>query len=259
MYIVVGCGGTNDSPEVVETLVHHLGKLAFEVRQMLAGGGPVVLAHFAESAPAETLAGNLSRDGMPVQVIDSRAVRDRDLPFVVHRFVPGDQAMSLESADGDRCDMSYGEIDLLLAAMGSTGAITRTVSVSERRFSLGKTLLAGGVPMTRKVAREQTLTSEERDEVLWVVAGARPPVVFPRGGLVYDGLGESKQVSRDLNFAQLKKSLQQLAPHARYDERLLKRAGVVHLLGKGLNPDTDLDLAFEILARCLRREANPAV
>lgn len=63
-------------------------------------------------------------------------------------------------------------------------------------------------------------------------------------------------MSRDLNFSHLRNELQRLAPRALYDDRLLKRAGVVHVLGKSLSPDTDLDLALEILARCLRLAAE---
>jgi hypothetical protein len=60
------------------------------------------------------------------------------------------------------------------------------------------------------------------------------------------------QFTRDLNFAQLKKELRRLAPQAVYDDRLLKRAALIRLLGPTLSPETDLDLAFEVLARSLR-------
>jgi hypothetical protein len=68
----------------------------------------------------------------------------------------------------------------------------------------------------------------------------------------YDGLGDAMQVSRDLNFGYLKNALRRLAPQATYNDRLLKRAALVKVLGPALSPEADLDLAFEILARSLR-------
>jgi hypothetical protein len=46
--------------------------------------------------------------------------------------------------------------------------------------------------------------------------------------------------------------LRRLSPRASYDDRLLKRVGLARLLGPALDPETNLDLAAEILARSLR-------
>ncbi len=67
----------------------------------------------------------------------------------------------------------------------------------------------------------------------------------------FDGLGSAMQLTRDLNFAYLKRELQRLAPQARYDDRLLKRAAMIRLIGPTLSPEADHDLAFEVLSRSL--------
>jgi hypothetical protein len=77
-------------------------------------------------------------------------------------------------------------------------------------------------------------------------------VIFNRAAMNYDGLGAAMKLTRALNFSHLTNELRRLAPQACYDDRLLKRAGLVRLLGPALSPETDLDLAFEILARSLR-------
>jgi hypothetical protein len=71
--------------------------------------------------------------------------------------------------------------------------------------------------------------------------------------MVYDGFGAAMKLSRELNFAYLKSELRRLCPEAVYDDRLLNRLGQVRLLGPALNPESSLDLAFEILARSLQR------
>jgi hypothetical protein len=70
--------------------------------------------------------------------------------------------------------------------------------------------------------------------------------------MTYDGLGAAMKLSRELNFTYLISELRRLSPGAAYDDRLLKRVGQTRLLGPALNPETNLDLAAEILARSLR-------
>ena len=106
--------------------------------------------------------------------------------------------------------------------------------------------------MTKKVKSEKTVTIEERDETLWLYTQEQTKVIFDRTAMNYDGLGDVMQLTRDLNFTHLKKELRRLAPQACYDDRLLKRAALVRVIGPALNPETDFDLAFEILARSLR-------
>jgi len=55
-----------------------------------------------------------------------------------------------------------------------------------------------------------------------------------------------------LNFAYLASELRRHSPQAVYDDRLLNRVGQVRLLGPVQNPETNLDLAAEILAQSLR-------
>jgi hypothetical protein len=255
MHIVAVCSWQQEEDAVAATIAEILGILVFEARQKIAGGGPAVLASFADPKQAETLAARLSQASVPALVIDSAVVRQRKASFPVRRFVLGAQALQLESFAAEPCEIAYGTIELLLVATCSSGEKQTTATVTERKFSIGKTLLAGGVPMTKKVTREETVPSTERDETLWLYARGRATVVFSRGTMSYDGLDEAMQVSRDLNFGYLKNALRRLAPQATYNDRLLKRAALVKVLGPALSPEADLDLAFEILARSLRE--NP--
>ncbi len=251
MYLVVVYGWQIEEGEAAKAVADTLGILLFEARQKIAGGGPRVLATFADAPPAEALAARLSAAGVPALTIDPVSVRSGTPPFPVRRFVLGREALELESSAGDMCRIDYGTIDLLLVANCSAGQTQTTHTTTERKFSLGKTILSGGLPMTKKVTTEETLTSSERDETLWLYAREWGTVSFNRADLDYSDLGDAMQLTRELNFNRLKTSLRALAPQAGYDDRLLKRAEQVRLIGPSLNPDTDIDLAFEILSRTL--------
>lgn len=257
MHIVVVHGWQKEEALVAKTIADKLGTVVFEARQKISGGGPAVIASYAESRSAETLATNLSQEGVPALVIDTVHVRSRNRYFAVRRFVLGAQALQVESIDGTSCSIDYAAIELLLDATCSFGQTQTTSTVTERKFSLGKTLLSGGIPMTKKVKQEVTVKVEGRDETLWLYARGRETVIFGRSTMNYNGLGDAMQFTRDLNFAKLKNELRQRAPQAVFDDRLLRRAVLVRLLGPSLSPETDLDLAFEILARSLREKASP--
>jgi hypothetical protein len=256
MHLVAVYGWREEEAVVAKTIADTMGTVVFEARQKISGGGPAVLKSFADSQQAEAMAAKLSQDGVPAFVIDTESVRNRSQPLHVRRFVLDSQALQLELFDGANCNIDYDKIALLLVAICNSGQSQTTVTETKRKFSLGKTLLAGGVPMTKKVKSETAVTLEERDETLWLYTQEQATLIFDRAAMNYDGLGDAMQFTRDLNFTHLKNELRRLAPQASYDDRLLKRAALVRVLGSALNPETDHDLAFEILARSLRKKSD---
>lgn len=251
MHVVVIHRWTEETTELVQALAVALGITAYEIRQRMIGGGPAVVASFADPQQARTLSTKLNQSGVATLIIDADAVRSKTGRFLVRRFELKEWLLRIEASDGQSAEIAYGDIDLLLPGTRILGQ-SETITVTERKFSLGRTILSGGIPLTKKVERQEEVNTEERENVLYLYAGERPPVVFSQSGMVYDGLGAAMKMSRELNFAYLTSELRRLCPAAGYDDRLLKRLGQVRLLGPAQNPETNLDLAFEILARSLR-------
>jgi len=252
MHVVVIHRWQNEIAELAPLLAAALEVTAFDARQRLIGGSPVVVGSFGEARPARALGRELQKRGFYGFVLDAAAVRSGNTPFVVRRFELGGHSLRIEAVDGRREEIAFAAIDLLLPATSISGH-TETRTTTERKFSMGKTLMAGGVPLTKKVKHQEEVAREEHEEVLHLRAAKRPPVLFYRSGMHYDGLGEAMKMSRELNFAYLISELRRPSPNAVYDERLRRRAGQAKLLGPALNPETNLDLAVEILARSLRR------
>ena len=252
MYLVVLHDWKMEEGAVALLVAEKLETVAFEARQKLSGGSPVVIATFADEDHARALVASLTQEDLPAFMIDSEDVRKQQSPFYVQRFVLGEEALKVESREGDSYEIQYGAIDLLLVAICKAGEIQTTGIEINRKFSLGKTLLAGGLPMTKQIKTEKIVTVEERDESLWLYTHDRALFIFDRPVMNFDGLGEAMQFTRDLNFAHLKNELKRLAPRARFDDRLLKRAAMIRLIGPALNPEVDHDLTFEILSRSMR-------
>lgn len=252
MYLVAIHHWQQETAEVAEIVATALNILVFEARQKIVGGEPVVIASFADQNRAEELAIKITRAGIPTWVIDTLKVRNNNLQQHATRVELGAQTLQVKISTGEFLEIEYETIDLLLLATCSAGQIGKGNTTTRRKFSLGKTLLAGGIPMTKKVKTTEILSTEERDKTLWLYSNTGEALVFTRNALVYSDLGKTRRMTRDLNFTYFLKELQRLAPQARYNDRLLTRVGQVQVLGTVLNPESNLDLAFEILSQSLR-------
>jgi hypothetical protein len=250
MHVVVIHG--EETAELAQALSAVLGITVFEARQRLIGGGPAVAASFADPRQAQALAAKLVQGGFATLVVDAAPTRSGTGHFVVRRFELGERSLRIESVDGQSAEIAYGEIDLLLSGTRIAGQ-TESITVTERKFSLGRTVLSGGLPLTKKVSRQEEVSTEERTKFLFLYADNRPQVVLRQSGMTYDGFGAAMKMSRELNFAFLTSELRRLTPEAVYDDRLLNRVWQVRLLGPAQNFENNLDLAAEILSRSLRR------
>jgi hypothetical protein len=252
MHIVVINCWREETEESAQAISRALGITVFEVRQRMICGSPAVISSFADPQQALILVKKLNQIGIATMVVDATEVRSRAGNIIVRRFELNESSLRLETDDRQRAEIPYGKIDLLLPCT-SIVKYSETKTVTERKFSLGKTILAGGIPMSKKVEHQKDMTTEKYRKVLYLYVGRRQqPVVFSQDGMAYDGLGAAMKISRELNFTYLMNELHRLSPGAAYDDRLLKRIGQVRLLGSTLNPETNLDLAVEILARTLR-------
>jgi hypothetical protein len=253
MHVVVIHGWKEETAELVQAISSALGITVFEARQRMIGGGPAVLASFADPQQALALSKKLNQNGIATLVVDAAEVRSRAGHFIVRRFELNESSLHIETSDWQRAEIPYGEIDLLLPGTSIVG-YSEKKTITERKLSVGKTLLAGGIPMSKKVEHQEEVTTEERSKVLYLYAGNRLPIVFSQNGMTYDGLGAAMKLSRELNFTYLISELRRRNPRAVYDDRLRNRVGLVRLLGPAQSPENNLDLAVEILARSLRHE-----
>lgn len=252
MYLVAIHHWQQEANVVAEIIATTLNILVFEARQKIAGGDPVVIASFADQNQAIELTTKLINAGVPAWQVDTQKVRNNNCRQDISRFSLGLQTLEVETLGNEPVAIGYETIDLLLLATCSAGQIEKGKTTSRRKFSLGKTLLAGGIPMTKKVKTTEIMSSEERDKTLWLYTSTGKTLVFTCNALDYSALGEARQMTRDLNFTYFLRELQQLAPQARYNDQLLTRVGQAQLLGTVLHPESDLDLAFEILSQSLR-------
>jgi len=256
MYLVTVHRWQQETTVVAEVIAPALNILVFEARQKITGGEPVTIASFAEKNQAEELAAKLTQADIPTLVIDPQLVREQNRHQQVAYFTFGTESLQIKTFSDELFAIGYKTLDLLLLATCGTGQGETSTTTTQRKFSMGKTLLAGGIPMTKKITTTEIAKSDERDKTLWIYTNTGETLIFTCNTLSYAGLGEARQMTRNLNFSYLLQEIRRLAPQAHYDDRLLNRVGQVQILGPLLNPDTDLDLAFALLSRSLKTDLH---
>jgi len=131
-----------------------------------------------------------------------------------------------------------------------------TETTTEKKISMKRTVLAGGIPRTKESTTLTTLREEQRQELLYLQAGRRATFIFRQFEISFAGHGSNLQLTSERNMALLKQRLRNHCPQLRYDERLLTRSGQVRLLGPRLAPELYFDLALKLLTQCLKKSSG---
>ena len=149
--------------------------------------------------------------------------------------------------------MVFSSVRLLLRASRLISESTTEI-VRERKLSLGRAILTGGLVMTRVEKRKRQLTRGEPEGLLYVYAEGHRPLYFGQLALDYRGLGGRLAPNAAQNFAHLWDALRERCPRAIRNDLLTNRTFQAALLGPALSPERHLDLAISLLKRHLSPE-----
>jgi hypothetical protein len=219
------------------------------------GGGPSVIACFADPPAAHHAAAVLRARGYDLLLLCDGEIETDERRFVVKSFELGAEAMTVESR-GAKLEVRYQDLDLLLRGIKIV-AHQRAAPRATRRLSLTRAALSGGLLLTKRVQAPRQPATEEREGFLHLYGRGLPTLAWREGELRYRSLGTPLLLSRPANFAQVIAELRRRCPQAAYDERLASRAGQAQLLGPTLAAGDHLDVAISVLAAALRQPAAP--
>jgi hypothetical protein len=214
------------------------------------GGGPSVIARFAEPAAAEETVAVLRGRGFDTLLLDETDIETEKERFVVRGFDLGPAAMVIEARQG-QLTVRYSDVDLLLRGF-RTRMLQAATPRPTRKLSLTRAALSGGLVISKRVQAPRPPAVEEREGFLHLYGKGLPVLAWREETLQYRGLGAALQPARHANFARVVLELRQRCPQALFDDRLASRAGQAQLLGPSL-PTDNLDVAISVLSSFLRQ------
>ncbi len=243
-----------DRSALAPALASALGITSYEagVRLRVSGSGPLVVATFGERTAADEVRRKLEASGLTAVMISDVEIASAQKEFPVRTFRFNDHTLHAESQKQETLAVDYRTIFLIIRGTGIKQE-TSTVTTKEKKFDMGKAVLTGGLIISKTVKTTGQKITEEREGFFYVYAEGVPPLVFREGVLDYSSLGPALQPSRTANFTALLAEIRRRSPQARFDDRLITRAGQVQLLGPSLDVQKYLGVAVELLVRVLLR------
>lgn len=205
-------------------LAGDVGITAYEAALLLRTPMPVIVLRSEDRTRTLGVLGKLSERGHYAVACDLAAVAPSSAMFRPRSFrFEGRHIVGVVGHDERR--LALANVIALVRAMHAYRD-EQTVVDTQRKFSLGRTALTGGLIPVKTTTKQSTRVTNERDAVLYVFSDEAAPWLLASSELRYDGLGDRLAVSTPENFDILTRRLRESAPGATFDARLMQaRAG----------------------------------
>ena len=218
---------SNTDADVIRSVAAVLNKTPYDTRLLLAGEIPRIVAHYENMQMAESTVQKLRQLGLA-----AIACRDSDLRHSSQGF----RAQTLEFSekhvvfrDSGGHEKRIGQDDVFLILEGKMETLVEVLTTKQQsKFSLTRTLIAGGIPIWQKVDQKSTARSVQVEYFarLYDRESSTPGVEILQHLMNYSFLGEKMTASSVTNFGTVVLKLREAFPQAVFDDRLMKPLGV---------------------------------
>lgn len=207
--------------EEAAALAPILGKATYDVKLALSGPLPVIAARTSEPHQAEQLLSVFQQRGHGVVACDLSKIASSEAMITPRDFALEGELFAVHDPERGQHQVPYREIVALIRAMHATSTMT-VQSTSQRKLSASRAVISGGLLPTKKVSKTKRVEETEREQVVYLFGPiGTPPILLSEGRLHYKGLGGRMGATRSVNFSTVVSLLQERAPQAFYDDRLL--------------------------------------
>ncbi len=215
-----------------KALAADLGSLAYEERLKLSAGLPAIVLTTVDGEAAKELYFKIKARGHRVQLCGSSDVVPASDMISLKHFQLG--ADGIESG-GEQ--LPWSDISAFVRARHQESKVS-SATVKEKKFNLGRAVLTGGLVMRKTEKREVVTREDSTEHVLYIFRSSdATPWLLRELSTNYGGLGAAIVASSIQNFATAIAQFRARAPHARYDDSLVRRPTI-----------TDVDLYAHLVA-----------
>jgi hypothetical protein len=240
-------------PDALATVSAACGLPVSDVRLRLTGTLPRVLLSDSDTDRVRELAAALEKAGVPALCCDPDAVTtDKDRIVARHLELSGDGLVVVDRRS-ERHQLSAGAVALLQRGF-RTSTTRENVTTKERKLSLGRAVLSGGLLASKSVSTTSTRTVEASEAFLLIQRlDGQPDVVLYERQLAYQFLGADAGPTAVANFALTVKRVRAIATQAPLDERVGQRPFVEAFSSTAAGDPLDLALHLVRMAHAAGR------
>ena len=222
VYVAVAPSGTLQA-DLIRKAAGILNKDLPDMRLLLAAGMPRIAGRYSNARAAEEIAHNLSDAGLAAIVCTRSELYPPSAPLTARQLEFGDGHVTARDIEGRTRRMTADSVSLILEGMNRS--LTRAETITTRmKFSLPATLLAGGIPIWRRVKEKSQEASLQAESFVRVYGPnpSEPSVDILEYHVDYSCLGTHVAPSSLTNFNTTAKKLRSLFPQAAYDDTLTR-------------------------------------
>lgn len=243
MLLVVSQPAIPWDPAVTARAAALCGLAPVDIQLRLGGPLPRVLLSDASAERVQALAAALTGIGVRCFACDPAKVPGDGQRIVVRRLEAHPSGLLAVARDGAGHLCARDGVRLIQRAV-RVGSESETVKVAEKKFSLGRTALTGGLMTRKTVEREVQREAETREPCLVVHRDDGPELVLYERRLDYRFLGPEMGPASAANLLATLRWLRAAAPEALVDERVLRPGFVKAMPAVGADP---VDLALHLV------------
>jgi hypothetical protein len=225
------------------------GLTMMEVRARCAGALPRILVRQAAEDEARRFVAGLGALGFGVFAAEVRQVPVDAQRIVARQLEWTDSGFAVTDGRGTRHDCPFSTLALLQFGFRATSH-AETVKTTERKFSMGKALMTGGLAFSKTVEKVTEQVSTNREFcILATRTEGLPAIILYELRLGFQCLGAELKPSRYLNLKALLERLR--ASHVPVDERTAQPAYLRGLPQLGVD---ELDLGLFLVREAMNLE-----
>ena len=248
MYVVAITRWARPVDQEVVALAPLVGLAPYDLKLRLGGPLPAVFARERDTGRARELLAALRDRGHGAVACDlDRVPNSAEMTSPRSYCFEPEALLGHDPAWGER-RMPYAEVVGLIHASAATSEQTSSVT-KQRKFSMGRAALTGGIAMRKTTTTDKRSQSEDREQVLYIVRkGARDPWLLTESRLRHQGLADRVRPTSAENFGILIELLRERMPAALFDDRLRRRprkANSLTVSGTSAHKVTEMSNASE--------------
>ena len=222
MHIAVAPPAKPDE-NLIRSVATVINKSPYDTRFLLAGKVPKVIAHYDSTQTAESVTQNLRDLGLAAIACKDSELRQFPQTFKAQTLEFGEKEVLFRDSAGSEKRVVENNVFLILVGRMETSVGVETTQ-TKTKFSLGRTLIMGGIPIWRKVDEKSTTQSIQAENFARLYARKSPdPIVdIFQQHMNYSFLGAKIAASSLPNFGTVVGRLREVFPQAIFDNRLAK-------------------------------------
>jgi hypothetical protein len=243
----VAVAGLPEDPSALRGAATLCGLTMMEVGARCAGVLPRVLVRQAAEAEAQRLLAGLGSLGFQAFAADVRQVPKDAQRILARQLEWTGSGFAVMDGRGARHDCPFAGIALVQPGY-RTSSQTELITTTERKISIGKALMTGGLSFSTKVeTTAERVTSNRESFILLVRKEDLPAIVLYESRLGFQCLGAELKPTRHLNLKALLERLRALVP-APVDDRLAQPTFLKGLPQLGVD---EVDLGLFLVQKAL--------